>query len=205
MQQRTGKASIHDKEVNIEVLISLDEPGEYPIIISSRKEEPHIDIATVNLFEHLYQQIYCHGYMSGHIKAEGDLPHHVLEDLAIAYGQALKEAVGDRSGIRRFGNSFVPHEGSLAFVTIDYSSRGHYEVNFSDIEDYGLRTMSEHTFYSMSREAGFDIWGYTKTTGSLRDDHHKLEAFFKAFGTTLHDVTRIYEPGKETIPSTKSA
>lgn len=203
MQQRTGKASIHDKEVNIEVLINIDESGEYPISISSRKEETHIGIATVNLFEHFYQQVYCHGYMSGNIKADGDLLHHVLEDLAIAYGRALKEAVGDRRGIRRFGSLVIPFEGSLASVAIDYSGRGHYEIDFSDIEDSGLKEMAQHTFEPMAREAGFDIYGYAKTIGSLRSDHHKLEAFFKAFGRTLHDATRIYEPGKGTIPSTK--
>lgn len=191
------------KEVEIKVEINLDEPVGYEIRITSRKEEPNVDHKTLDLFEHLYQQIYHHGFMGGYIRADGDLPHHVLEDLAIVYGEVLKKAVGDRKGIARFGSLYVPHEGSLALVTIDYSGRGYALLDFSDIGDIGLQAMAQHSFETIAKEAGFNLYGYAKTVGTLRDDHHKLEAFSKAFGRVLHSTTRIYEPGRETIPSTK--
>ncbi len=201
--ERIGKAERKTKEVDIEVAINLDTPGEYEISIASRGEEPNVDQKTLTLFHHFYQQIYHHGFLSGFIKADGDLPHHVLEDLAMVWGEALRNAVGDRRGIMRFGSLYVPFDGSLAFVSIDYSGRGYAVLDFNEIEDIGLRAMAQHTFEPIAKEAHFNLYGFAKTVGTLRDDHHKLEAFCKAFGRVLHPVTRIYEPGKEVIPSTK--
>lgn len=195
-------------EVNIDVEINLDEPGKYEININSKQQEPNVDKKTINLFSHFYEQIYQHGFMSGYVNADGDLPHHVLEDLAMQFGKAIKEASEkepskDMKGIVRFDSLYVPFDGSLALVTIDYSGRGYSTLNFSDIDDIVLKAMAQHTFETMAREAGFNIYGYVKTIGTLRDDHHKLEAFYKAFGRVLHNVTRIYEPAKGIIPSTK--
>ena len=207
---RIGQASRKTEEVNIEVEINLDLPGDYEIKLDSQKEEPTVVRAHLDLFEHLYQQIYHHGYFSGKVIARGDLPHHVIEDTAGEFGKAIirglygeEEKGGKLKGLVRFGSLYVPFEGSLAFVAIDYSGRGYSVLDFGDIDNIGLRAMAQHTFETMAKFAEFNIYGYTKTVGTLRDDHHKLEAFSKAFGRVLHQVTRIYEHGREMVPSTK--
>lgn len=106
-------------------------------------------------------------------------------------------------GLRRFGDLYVPFEGSLAFVSIDYSGRGYAVLDFNEMDNKPLAGISHHVFETIAREGRFNLYGFVKHVGGIRDDHHKLEAFSKAFGRTLHDVTRVYIPGKEILPSTK--
>lgn len=202
---RIGYAKRDTNEVFSEIEIRLDEPGNYTIDIKVAKEEPNLGFAEVNLFEHLFQQIYHHGLMSGYIKVDGkDIVHHSLEDgVAMPFGEALSKALGDRKGIVRFGSLYVPFEGSLALVSIDYSGRGYATLDFSDMYNKELEGMAQHVFETIAREAKFNLYGYAKHMGGIPNDHHKLEAFSKAFGRTLHNITRIYEPGKHIIPSTK--
>lgn len=201
MGNRIGPATRKTGEVDIEIEVHLDEPGNYQISITADKEEPDFGFAALNLFEHLFAQIYHHGRMSGKVKGHGDLPHHIVEDIGICWGQALKEGLGDRKGIERFASLTVPFEGSLATVSIDLSGRGYAVLNFQDMDNQTLGGMTQHLFEGIALNAGFNIWGEVKTVGTLRNDHHKLEAFCKAFGRALHRATRI--TGPEVIPSTK--
>jgi imidazoleglycerol-phosphate dehydratase len=200
-KKRVGKAIRKTKEVTIEIEIHLDEPSEYQISITADKEEPDLGFSALNLFEHLFAQIYHHGRMGGKVKGHGDIPHHIIEDIGICWGEALKEALGDRKGIERFGNLSVPFEGSLASVAIDLSGRGYAVLDFQDMDNKTLAGMAQHLFESIALNAGFNIYGKVETVGTLRNDHHKLEAFCKAFGRVLHRATRITEP--QIIPSTK--
>lgn len=135
MEARIGCMPRKTKEVDIEIEIRLDEPGEYEISISAEKEGPGFGFDALNLFEHLFSQIYKHGRLGGHVQAQGDLPHHIVEDTGIVWGQALKEALGDREGIERFASLSVPFEGSLASVAIDLSGRGYAVLDFQDVDD----------------------------------------------------------------------
>jgi len=201
MANRIGQATRKTKEVDIEIEIRLDEAGEYQISITSDKEEPDFGFPALSLFEHLFAQIYHHGRMGGKVKGHGDLPHHIVEDIGICWGQALKEAFGDRKGIERFQSLSVPFEGSLASVAIDLSGRGYAVLDFQDMDNKTLAGMAQHLFEGIALNAGFNIWGKVETVGTLRNDHHKLEAFCKAFGRALHRATRITALG--VIPSTK--
>lgn len=201
MSDRIGTKLRKTEEVDIDVKISLDEPGEYQVSISAEKEEPDFGPSALGLFEHLFAQIYHHGRMGGYIKGRGDLPHHLIEDIGILWGQALKEALGDRKGIERFQSLSVPFEGSLAFVAIDLSGRGYAVLDFQDMDNKTLAGMAQHLLEGIALNAGFNIYGEVKTVGTLRNDHHKLEAFCKAFGRCLHRATRISRP--DVIPSTK--
>lgn len=201
MVNRIGSTTRKTGEVDIEIEIHLDEVGEYQISITSDKEEPDFGFSALSLFEHLFAQIYHHGRMGGQVKGHGDLPHHIVEDIGICWGQALKEALGERKGIERFQSLSVPFEGSLASVAIDLSGRGYAVLDFQDMDNKTLAGMAQHLFEGIALNAGFNIWGKVETVGTLRNDHHKLEAFCKAFGRALHRATRITAPG--VIPSTK--
>jgi len=201
MTNRIGQETRKTGEVDIETEIRLDESGEYKISITANREEIDFGFGALALFEHLFAQIYHHGRMGGHVKGHGDIPHHIVEDIGICWGQTLKKALGDRKGIERFESLSVPFEGSLASVSIDLSGRGYATLDFKDMDNKTLAGMAQHLFEGISLNAGFNIYGKVETVGTLRNDHHKLEAFCKAFGRTLHRATRITAP--DIIPSTK--
>ena len=201
MENRIGKKERKTGEVDIEIEIRLDESGDYQISISADREEIDFGFSALNLFEHLFAQIYHHGRMGGKVKGHGDIPHHIVEDIGICWGQALKEALGDRKGIERFESLSVPFEGSLASVSIDLSGRGYAVLDFQDMDNKTLAGMAQHLFEGIALNAGFNIYGKVETVGTLRNDHHKLEAFCKAFSRVLHRATRI--TGQDVIPSTK--
>ncbi|PIV65000.1 MAG: imidazoleglycerol-phosphate dehydratase [Candidatus Nealsonbacteria bacterium CG01_land_8_20_14_3_00_12] len=201
MENRIGTATRKTGEVDIEIEIRLDEAGKYQISITSDKEEPDLGSPTLSLFEHLLAQIYHHGRILGKVRGHGDLPHHIVEDIGICWGQALKDGLGDRKGIERFASLSVPFEGSLATVAIDLSGRGYAVLDFQDMDNKALAGMAQHLFEGIAVNAGLNLYGKVENVGTLRNDHHKLEAFCKAFGRTLHRATRI--TGPDVIPSTK--
>lgn len=201
MTNRTGQATRETGEVKINTEICLDEPKTYQISLTCEKEEPGLGFEVLSLFEHLFSQIYHHGKFGGYIKAHGDIPHHLIEDVGISLGQAIKEALGDRKGIERFASLSVPHQGSLASIAIDLSGRGYATFKLEEIDNKSLGGIAQHLFETIAINGGFDIYGEVKTIGTLREDHHRLEAFCKAFGRALHRATRI--TGPDVIPSTK--
>ena len=201
MTNRIGKKDRKTGEVDIYTEILLDTPGDYQISITADKEEIDFGFGALNLFEHLFAQIYHHGRLGGKVKGHGDIPHHILEDMGICWGQAIKEALGDRKGIERFQSLTVPFEGSLATVAVDLSGRGYATLDFQDMDNKTLAGMAQHLFEGIALNAGLNIYGKVETMGTLRNDHHKLEAFCKAFGRSLHRATRI--SGPDAIPSTK--
>jgi len=201
MENRIGTATRKTAEVDIEIEIRLDEPGHFEISITAEKEEPDFGFAALNLFEHLFAQIYHHGRISGKVKGKGDIPHHIVEDIGICWGEALKKGLRERKGIERFESLSVPFEGSLATVSIDLSGRGYAVLDFQDMDNKTLAGMAQHLFEGIALNARFNIYGKVETVGTLRNDHHKLEAFCKAFGRALHRATRI--TGPDVIPSTK--
>lgn len=201
MANRIGKATRKTREVDIEIEIRLDEAGEYNISLTAEEEEPGLGFGSLSLFKHLFAQIYHHGQMAGFIKGKGDIPHHLIEDIGICWGEALRKALGERKGIERFESLSVPFEGSLATIAIDLSGRGYAIIDFQDMDDKVLSGMAQHLFEGMAFNGGFNIYGKVETVGTLRNDHHKLEAFCKAFGKVLHRATRITR--LDAIPSTK--
>ncbi|MDD5144554.1 MAG: imidazoleglycerol-phosphate dehydratase [Candidatus Pacebacteria bacterium] len=186
--------------MDILVELCLDDPSDHQLSIVAKKDEVGFGLSAINLFEHLFAQIYHHGKLGGKILGEGDLPHHLIEDIGISFGQAFKESLGDRKGIRRFESISVPFEGSLAEVSVDLSGRGYACLNFQDADDKTLAGVAQHFFEGVALNGGFNLYGKIMTVGTLRNDHHKLEAFCKAFGTVLHRATRIVDAS---IPSTK--
>ncbi|HYC98993.1 imidazoleglycerol-phosphate dehydratase HisB [Brevundimonas sp.] len=186
---RTGQAVRDTKETRIVCAVDLDAAG--PVAIATG----------VGFFDHMLEQIAVHGGFSLRLSCEGDLhtdPHHTIEDSAIALGQALKQALGERRGIARYG-FVLPMDEARASVSIDLSGRPFpvFEGTFSTpfIGDY--RTdLTAHVFRSLAEHLGAAI--HVSVTGD--DDHHKTEAVYKAFGRALRQAIRVEG---EVVPSSK--
>lgn len=186
---RRGEAVRDTKETRIVCAVDLDAAG--PVSISTG----------VGFFDHMIEQIAAHGGFSIRLACEGDLhidPHHTIEDSAIALGQALKAALGERRGIGRYG-FVLPMDESEAKVSIDLSGRPYsvFEGRFDTpmIGDY--RTdLTAHVFRSLAEHLGAAV--HVSVTGE--DDHHKTEACFKALGRALRQAVRVEG---DAVPSTK--
>ncbi|WP_439475887.1 imidazoleglycerol-phosphate dehydratase HisB [Brevundimonas sp.] len=186
---RTGEAVRDTRETRIVCAVDLDATG--PVSIATG----------VGFFDHMLEQVAAHGGFSLRLSCEGDLhtdPHHTIEDSAIALGQALKQALGERRGIARYG-FVLPMDEANASVSIDLSGRpfpvfeGRFATPF--IGDY--RTdLTAHVFRSLAEHLGAAI--HVSVTGD--DDHHKTEAVYKAFGRALRQAIRIEG---DAVPSTK--
>ena len=186
---RTGEAVRDTKETRIVCAVDLDAIG--PVAIATG----------VGFFDHMLEQVAAHGGFSIRLACEGDLhtdPHHTIEDSAIALGQALKQALGERRGIARYG-FVLPMDEANASVSIDLSGRPFpvFEGTFATpfIGDY--RTdLTAHVFRSLAEHLGAAI--HVSVTGD--DDHHKTEAVYKAFGRALRQAIRV---DGDAVPSTK--
>lgn len=186
---RTGQAIRDTKETRIVCAVDLD------------ASEP-VEIRTgVGFFDHMLEQIAAHGGFSLRLACEGDLhtdPHHTVEDSAIALGQALKAALGERRGIARYGFT-LPMDEARATVSIDLSGRPSpvFEGSFSSPMIGAYRTdLTAHVFRSLAEHLGAAI--HVSVRGE--DDHHKTEAAYKAFGRALRQAIRIEG---DAVPSTK--
>ncbi len=182
------------RETEITVTLGLDGEG-------------HTSIATgIGFYDHLLGSFAHHGLFDLAIHADGDLhvdEHHTVEDVALVLGSALAEALGDRSGIQRFGNSTVPMDESIATAVIDVGGRPYSVI---DLPFLGERTgglplqLVEHALESFARTAGATL----HLSGHGRNDHHLAEAAFKALGRALRMACEA-DPRREGVASTKGA
>ncbi|TWT24322.1 imidazoleglycerol-phosphate dehydratase HisB [Planomicrobium sp. CPCC 101110] len=168
--------------------------------------EGKADINTgVPFMDHMLDLFIKHGLFDGDIKADGDThidDHHTTEDIGIVLGQAVKEALGDKKGIRRYGNAFVPMDDALAQVVIDCSNRPHLEFR-GNIPNAKVGTFDTELVYEFlwkfaleSRMNVHVIIHYGENT------HHIIEAVFKALARALDEATSI-DPRVKGVPSTK--
>ncbi len=155
----------------------------------------------IGFFDHMLDQVATHGGFSLQLACEGDLHidgHHTVEDCMLAFGQALKQALGDRVGMARFG-FVLPMDETEAKVSIDLGGRPfcvfNGEFKSTHIGDYQTE-MTAHAFRSLSETLGASI--HVDVQGG--NDHHKTEACFKALGRALRQATRIEG---DALPSTK--
>lgn len=187
---RRGEAVRDTKETRIAVAVDLD------------RAEPRRIGTGVPFFDHMLDQVAAHGGFSLTLACEGDLEidaHHSIEDCALAFGAALKQALGDRRGIGRFGFA-LPMDEAEAQVLIDLSGRPYsrFEGSFaaSRIGAYPTE-MTPHVFRSLADALGAAI--HVKVAGE--NDHHKVEACFKAFGRALRQA--VARADGDALPSTK--
>lgn len=187
--RRQATVSRQTRETTIDVSLNLDEAGP-------------IDIATgIGFYDHMLEQIAKHGGFALQLRCDGDLDideHHTVEDTALCLGQALREALGDKRGIGRYG-FLLPMDESEARVALDLSGRAAFSFKgkFSRDEVGALPTeMVRHFFQSLAESLGAAL--HIKVKGT--NNHHMIEACFKSVGRTLRQAIRI--EGNE-LPSTK--
>jgi Imidazoleglycerol-phosphate dehydratase len=156
----------------------------------------------------MIDQIGKHGLVDIDLKANGDLhidDHHTIEDIGICFGEALKEAIGEKRGIRRYGFSYIPLDEALSRVVLDFSGRPGL---FLDVK-YAKDTVGnidvdlfEHFFQSICNH-GFLTLHITNFSGD--NTHHQVETIFKAFGKALRMAIEVDTKSGENIPSTKGS
>ncbi|MDG5471664.1 imidazoleglycerol-phosphate dehydratase HisB [Jeotgalibacillus sp. ET6] len=189
------QASFHRKtnETNINLSFSIDGEGKSEIKTA------------VPFMTHMLDLFTKHGQFDVSIDAKGDTEiddHHTTEDIGIVLGQALLESLGDKKGIKRYGNAFVPMDEALAQVTVDLSNRPHLEMR-ADFPTDRVGTFDVelvHEFlWKLALEARMNLhvnvhYGH--------NTHHMIEAVFKALGRALDEATTI-DPRMKGVPSTK--
>ncbi len=183
------------RETEVEVRVDLDGSG-----------ETSVDTG-LPFFDHMLEQLGRHGGFDLDVHAGGDLEvdaHHTVEDVAIVLGEVVREALGDKAGIRRFGSLALPLDEALVEVALDLSGRPFtvYEVDYGP-EPVPLGTpafdpqLAEHFWQSFATTAGVTLHLRQR---SGRNTHHILEASFKAVARALRDAVRVEGAG---VPSTK--
>jgi len=190
---RTAKVHRATRETTIEVELGLDGTG-------------RADVSTgVPFFDHMLAQLAKHGLLDLSVQAQGDTDidaHHTVEDTALTLGQALREALGDKTGITRFGDAMVPLDETLASAAVDLSGRPYCVHREPDgmaplIGTYDT-TLTRHFFESLTASAGICL--HLNVTG--RNPHHLVEAQFKAVARALRTAAAP-DPRSPGVPSTK--
>ena len=180
------------KETNIQIKLNPDGSGKVSVE------------SGVPFFDHMLTAMAKHGGLDLTCTAKGDLGvdcHHTIEDIGIVFGDAVKGVIGDGYGIQRFAHAVIPMDESLASVTLDCGGRAYLVYTGT----FGSRTLGtipvdifEHFFYSLCTRAGITA----HITFSGKNDHHKCEAVFKAFGIALGQAL-VLNKDKKMIRSTK--
>ncbi len=196
---RTARIERTTSESHVVVELDLDGTGRH-------------DISTgVGFYDHMLTAFARHSLIDLTVRTEGDLhidAHHSVEDTAIVIGEALREALGDKVGIRRYGDALVPLDEALAQAVVDVSGRPYF-VHTGEPErqitvvigGQYQGSLTSHVFESIAHHAGLTL--HVTLVGG-RDPHHIAEAQFKALARALRDAVAL-DPRETGIPSTKGA
>ena len=192
---RVGRVSRETKETQLLVELDLDGPG--PVEVETG----------VPFFDHMLAQLGKHGSLGLTVRAKGDTEidaHHTVEDTSIALGQALKEALGDKSGIARFGDAMVPLDETLVRAAVDLSGRPYVVHTEPDgmapmIGTTYDTTLTRHIWESLAFSAGICLHVHVLYG---RNPHHIVEAQFKAVARALRAAAAV-DPRAGGVPSTK--
>lgn len=157
----------------------------------------------IPFFDHMLEQLGKHGGFDLTVEAEGDLAvdlHHTVEDVGIAFGESLRDALGDKAGVRRFASAIVPLDEALVQVALDLSGRPFLVYDVDPISEW-IGTFDPQLCEEFWRAVAFAA-GITLHLRSLsgRNGHHIIEASFKGVARSLRDAVRVEGTG---IPSTK--
>jgi imidazoleglycerol-phosphate dehydratase len=193
---RTAEVVRNTKETQIRVRLNLDGTGAAKLATG------------IPFLEHMLDQVARHALLDLEIEARGDLKvdaHHTVEDIGITFGQAFAKAIGDKSGVRRFGHAYVPLDEALSRVVIDLSGRPglEYNVKFTRalIGEFDVDLVHE-LFQGFVNHALV-----TLHVDNLRGDnaHHQCETMFKAFARALRMAAEPDPRAAGAVPSTKGA
>jgi imidazoleglycerol-phosphate dehydratase len=191
---RTATIARHTSETRIDVTVDLDGAGVY-------------EVATgIGFLDHMIEQLSRHSLIDLTVKVDGDLhidQHHTTEDSALAIGEALAKALGDKRGIRRYGDALSPMDETLTRVAIDISGRPWlvWKTEFTQKKLGEMDTeLFEHWFHSFAQAAGLTL--HIETLYG-RNNHHIIESAFKGLARALRSAVEIDPRKADAIPSTK--
>jgi imidazoleglycerol-phosphate dehydratase len=194
MSERLSRVERNTKETAITVSLNLDGDGSKYSIGTG-----------IGFFDHMLSGFARHGFFDLDVKCKGDLEvdgHHTVEDVGIVIGQAIKKAVGDKKGIKRYGNFILPMDDALVLCALDLSGRPYlgfdYDFKVERCGDFETQLVHEF-FYALSYAAEMNIHIQVL---SGTNAHHIIEAMFKAFGKAL-DQAVSYDPRITGVLSTK--
>lgn len=190
---RTAELVRKTKETDIKLSLNIDGTGKS-------------DIETgIGFFDHMLEGFARHGFFDLDVDVTGDLAvdcHHTIEDTGIVLGGAIQKALGDKKGIKRFGSCILPMDETLVLCAIDLSGRPYlsFDGNFT-VERVGYMDteMVKEFFYAISYAAGMNLHIKVLSEGN---NHHMIEAMFKAFARALDEATR-FDPRIQDVLSTK--
>lgn len=191
---RTAEISRQTNETQINIHLDLDGGGSYEVNTG------------IGFLDHMLTHLAVHGLFDLTLQAKGDLeidPHHTVEDVALSLGQAFDKALGNRQGITRMGDCFVPMDETLAHVAIDLSGRPYSVVQAEWQTPYIGQiptTLFPHFFESFAITARCNLHARVLYG---RDDHHQAEALFKALARALDIATQLDPRRVDVVPSTK--
>ena len=183
---RVGKAERNTRETQISLSWDLDGEGRYN------------GTCGVGFFDHMLQALCVHGGFDIDLTLKGDLEvdcHHSIEDLGIVLGMALKEALRDKGGIRRYGSFYIPMDEALGFCALDVSGRAFlvFDASFENPSVGALDCcMVKEFFRALAFQAGITL--HLKVLYG-ENDHHKIEAIFKAFAHALREAVTETDKG----------
>ncbi len=195
MSERIAALTRKTKETDISVSINLDGTGKSQVNTG------------VGFFDHMLSGFSKHGFFDLKMQCDGDLEvdcHHTIEDCGIVLGNAIKEALGDKKGIKRFGSSILPMDETLVLCAIDLSGRPYlvFDGEFTaEHVGYMDTEMVKEFFYAISYSAGMNLHIKVLQPGN---NHHMIEAMFKAFGRALDEAVS-HDPRITDILSTKGS
>ena len=184
MQERKAEISRVTGETNVHISLDLDGTG---------KAQIHTGIG---FFDHMLNSFARHGLFDLTVDVQGDLEvdsHHTIEDTGIVLGQAIRQAVGDKKGIRRFGDCMLPMDETLMLCALDLSGRPYLKfympLTVPKVGDFDTEMVHEF-FYAVSYAAGMNL--HIKVLDGT-NNHHIMEAMFKAFAKALDQATQMDE------------
>lgn len=194
MDKRTAEVSRKTGETDISMNFCIDGSGKAEISTG------------IGFFDHMMDAFTRHGLFDMQLKADGDLNvdgHHTVEDTGIVLGQAIKEAVGDKKGIKRYGFFVLPMDEALILCAVDLCGRPYFVMDGADfhspmVGEFDTQLVKEF-FYSVSYAASMNLH-FRILSGD--NDHHIIEAMFKAFARALDQATGK-DPRIEDVLSTK--
>ncbi len=182
--ERTSKVTRKTKETDIQLELNLDGNGSGTIDTG------------IGFFDHMLNSFARHGFFDMSLKVSGDLivdGHHTVEDTGIVLGQAIKEALSDKTGVKRYGSSLLPMDETLVLCAIDLSGRPYlvFDAQFTcERVGYLDTELVREFFYAVSYSAGMNL--HIKLVHGS-NNHHIIEAIFKAFARALDEATGIDE------------
>jgi len=192
--ERRADVERRTRETSVSLALDLDGSGRYEVSTG------------IGMFDHMLEQLARHALFDLRIAATGDIerdPHHLIEDVGLVLGQALNEALGERRGISRFGHAFAPMDEALALVAIDLGRRPHAAIDVTfDREDIGQLPVEniKHFLDAFAQEGRLNLHARLL---SGENDHHRVEALFKALARALRAAVTIDERNADQVPSTK--